>query len=101
MFVESYIEHLFVFVVMRTVITGLGFGGGGGARTGTLMSLSYLLGFEEEGIDNNNNNYTLIHTPHRKLLPHSGNFYFPCLILVPFKLNHYKFVCIYSLNLGE
>jgi hypothetical protein len=76
LFVESYIEHLFIFVVMRTVTTGLGFGGGGGARTGTLMSLSYLLGFEEEGI-NNNNNYTLIQTPHRKLLPHSGNFYFP------------------------
>jgi len=59
---------------MRTVTTGLGFGGGGGARTGTLMSLSYLLGFDEEGI---NNNYTLIHTPHRKLLPDSGNFFFP------------------------
>lgn len=70
-------------VVIVTVITffllsslgllaGLGFGGGGGARTGTLMSLSYLLGFEEEGINNNNNNYTLIHTPHRKLLPHSA-----------------------------
>lgn len=58
---------------LLAVLTGLGFGGGGGARTGTLMSLSYLLGFEEEGI-NNNNNYTLIHTPHRKLLPHSGNF---------------------------
>jgi len=62
---------------MRTVTTGLGFGGAGGARTGTLMSLSYLLGFQEEGINNNNNNYTLIHTPHRKLLPDSGNFFFP------------------------
>ncbi|CAJ2641267.1 unnamed protein product [Trifolium pratense] len=41
-------------------------GGSGGAGSGTLLSLSLLLGLE--GGTNN----TLLYTPHRKLLPHSA-----------------------------
>ncbi|CAL5204504.1 unnamed protein product [Lathyrus oleraceus] len=38
----------------------------GGARSGTLVSFSFLFGSEE------GTNYTLLHTPHRKLLPRPG-----------------------------
>ncbi|XP_058781276.1 protein TAPETUM DETERMINANT 1-like isoform X2 [Vicia villosa] len=58
------IATVFLLFSVGLLVTLTGFWSG--ARSGTLVSFSFLFGFEE------GTNYTLVHTPHRKLLQNPG-----------------------------